>query len=494
MTPTPDILSDPEQEQAVLGIVLGNAFLPEALQADHFADPACLLVYDTIRKLAAAGRPVDLVATVGALREAGNLDRAGGALFVDALVETAPVSEHLGYHLARLETMRRRRLIRRAGLRLQDTASNPQLDESGKLDSRAAEIMADLAGADSSHAAALEATAWLQNPLPEPEQVFRGAFDLNTKTCVVGPSKARKSFFLLQAAVSLAAGLPAFLAWQIAKARPVLYANLEIPPAHFQRRLRRMVKALAAAPEALKGRLHILNGRGMAPDAVTALIVSEARRVRAEVLILDPIYKLIPGDESKQENVKSLLSIMDRICASTGAAMVYVHHGTKGEAGDRLMIDRAAGSGVLARDVDCLISLVHHIEDPLLVVEQVARSYPPVDAFTIRWDEEADRFQVEDGVAPAVRTSANRKRTGTVGKAISDADVLALVKTKPLTHSTIQEAMKGLGLPREKARATLDRLVEDGAVLVFKTKTFPTRTYYGTPAGIERLHREQVPA
>lgn len=486
--PSTEALYAQADEKVVCGILLQNILPPTTLTREHFTEPGCRTVFDAMQELTKQGRPIDTVSVVEFLKSRDALEQIGGGLYVDGLVEAAPPTAHLDYHIERLNLALRRRMLHRAGQRLQAAATDAGSDTHDMLEARCAEIVEDMSGPDR-RLDTVDAADWLGMDVDEPVQVLKNAFDLNTKTCITGPSKARKSFFLLQLAVSLSGGSPQFLTWEIQAPRVVLFVNMEIPEGHFHRRLRRMVKALRIMPERLRGRLHILNARGTPSDTVLTKIVTEARRVKAEVVILDPIYKLISGDESKQENVKALLATMDRICSSTGAALVYVHHGTKGEAGDRLTIDRAAGSGVLARDVDALVSLVNHVEDGLLVVEQIARSYPPKDPFTIRWDDDGHCFQVEDGVTPEVRTSFNRKRTGT-GKAISDADAAGLVESRPMTHAAFLDALKGLGMAREAARHTAARLVDNGAIQTYRTRTFPTRTYYGTKDGIEKLKHE----
>ena len=55
-----------------------------------------------------------------------------------------------------------------------------------------------------------------------------------------------------------------------------------------------------------------------------------------------------------------------------------------------MAVDRASGTGVMARDFDWMASLCHHKdhkENGLLVCEQIARSYPPKDAFSLGWDD-----------------------------------------------------------------------------------------------------------
>jgi hypothetical protein len=483
----PDPLTSKSDEEAVVGILLGNIDPPQSLTREHIYDAHLQTLFDAMAELRKEGRPVETINVVNLLKSRGALDAGGGPFYADQIYEKAPIAQVLDYHVGRLELHRRRRAYNMAALRIQAAAADIGVDDGELLDAQCAGIMADMMGPGNSMAV-LDAAEWLKVSIPDPSQVLRGAFDLNTKTCITGPSKARKSFFALQSSVALASGSREFLSWHIDHPRIVLYVNMEIPEAHFHKRLKRMVTALAVDPEGLGKRLFIMNCRGISGDTVLTRIVTESKRVKADVVVLDPIYKLVPGDESKQENVKALLSTMDRLCASTGAALVYVHHGTKGESGDRQAIDRAAGSGVLARDVDCLISLVNHIDDGLLVVEQIARSYAPKDSFVIRWDMEADCFKMEDGAIPVVRTSFNRGKG--VGKSVSDQDAVSLVEDKPLTSAMFIDALRKTGIGKEPARRIMDRLVDTGELQMFKAKTFPTRTFVGTASGIKRLKHD----
>ena len=55
----------------------------------------------------------------------------------------------------------------------------------------------------------VDAADWLAQPEPLPPAVLTGVVDKESKVAICGPSKARKSFFVLQMGVAIAAGLPA---------------------------------------------------------------------------------------------------------------------------------------------------------------------------------------------------------------------------------------------------------------------------------------------
>ena len=72
---------------------------------------------------------------------------------------------------------------------------------------------------------------------PEPADPVLGAlFDRGDKVAVIGSSKVRKSFFVLQMAAQLASG-GKFLNWLIGRPRRVLLIQCEIRGPHFHRRI-----------------------------------------------------------------------------------------------------------------------------------------------------------------------------------------------------------------------------------------------------------------
>ena len=72
--------------------------------------------------------------------------------------------------------------------------------------------------------------------------------------------------------------------------------------------------------------------------------------------IIDPIYKLLQGDENSNSEMREFLKATDSI-AAWGSALATSHHHGKGRAGERSVIDRAAGAGAFARDPDAFIDL-----------------------------------------------------------------------------------------------------------------------------------------
>ena len=261
--------------------------------------------------------------------------------------------------------------------------------------------------------ALVNALAYLQTDAPAADPIVVGLFDRGDKIAVIGSSKSRKTFFSLQLAVSCASG-SALFGNAVQLPRRVLLIQFEVKAAHFHRRARMMLNALDIDPAKIEDRLTVYNARGHTVNH--ADIVRLVNAHRADLVILDPLYKLLQGDENSAEDVKPILSMFDRISESTGAAVMFVHHNAKGHAGDRQTRDRGAGSGVIARDFDTAIYITDHADgEDRFVLETICRNYPPRPAITVEWDYDHDKgggcFKERADVKAEVRTQANAAKT-----------------------------------------------------------------------------------
>ena len=74
--------------------------------------------------------------------------------------------------------------------------------------------------------------------------------------------------------------------------------------------------------------------------------------------MIDPIYKVITGDENNASEMGQFCNQFDKICSETGCASIYCHHHSKGAQGAKRAMDRASGSGVFARDPDAQLDMI----------------------------------------------------------------------------------------------------------------------------------------
>lgn len=305
------------------------------------------------------------------------------------------------------------------------------------------------------------AEAWLPNLEPLPPCHIPGLIEATDRACITGQSKARKSFVAKQMACCLAAGHP-FLFFPPGPPRRVLVVNLEIKSSRYQRRLRAMTAGLGIPAEDLCG-LFIWNAADETPGvALWPKIRAQAERVKADIVVVDPLYRTFEGDESDTDTVKAIVSEMTSL-TRTGRTLIYVHHAPKGRAGDRQAIDRGSGSGIWCRDVSTLLSLVEHEQDGLLVLETITRDHPPRPPETVAFDSEAGCFRHVPGTTPAVKTSASAARRKAVET--GDTDKAAALVEAPMLYKALRDMLQErMAIAKNAAERLIAGMVEAGTL------------------------------
>lgn len=195
------------------------------------------------------------------------------------------------------------------------------------------------------------------NPPPLPEELIQGILRRGHKMLISGSSKAGKSFLLMELCVALAEGRP-WLGFSCKKGR-VLYVNLEIDPASAVNRFLKIYEALKI-PQNNMASIVLWNLRGHAVplDQLVPKLIRRVRDQRFDAIIIDPIYKVITGDENNASEMGAFCNQFDRICTETGCSTIYCHHHSKGAQGMKKAMDRASGSGVFARDPDAQLDMI----------------------------------------------------------------------------------------------------------------------------------------
>ena len=206
--------------------------------------------------------------------------------------------------------------------------------------------------------------------LPEQApELISGILRQGHKMLLAGPSKSGKSFSLIELCVAIAEG-KSWMGFPCKQGR-VLYINLEIDPASVKHRFHDIYEALGI-PWTNGRNVMVWNLRGFAMrlDELAPKIIRKIRDENVSAVILDPIYKVITGDENNASEMGAFCNQFDKICAAAGVSMIYCHHHSKGAQGSKKAMDRASGSGVFARDPDALIDIV-----PLEMTEDFKNNY-----------------------------------------------------------------------------------------------------------------------
>ena len=219
-----------------------------------------------------------------------------------------------------------------------------------------------------------EGYEWIEgvnDDLPEPEGLesvwdnlpelspclIDGVLRKGHKMLISGPSKAGKSFLQIELCIAIAEGKK-WLQWHCAQGR-VMYVNLELDRASCLHRFKDVYESLGYVSDNLQNiDIWNLRGKSVPMDKLAPKLIRRAAKKNYVAIIIDPIYKVITGDENSADQMANFCNQFDKVCTELGCAVIYCHHHSKGNQGGKKSMDRASGSGVFARDPDALLDLI----------------------------------------------------------------------------------------------------------------------------------------
>ena len=192
---------------------------------------------------------------------------------------------------------------------------------------------------------------------PLADALISGVLRQGHKMLLAGPSKAGKSFALIELCIAIAEGKTWLGRFSCAQGR-VLYINLELDRPSCLHRFKDVYTAMGLAPDNLRN-IDIWNLRGASVpmDKLAPKLIRRAGKKGYTAVILDPIYKVITGDENSADQMAKFCNQFDVVCRALDCAVIYCHHHSKGAQGVKRSMDRASGSGVFARDPDAMLDM-----------------------------------------------------------------------------------------------------------------------------------------
>lgn len=187
--------------------------------------------------------------------------------------------------------------------------------------------------------------------------LIEGVLRQGHKMLIAGPSKAGKSYGLIELTCAIAEGKDWF-GWRCSQGR-VMYVNLELDRASCLHRFKDIYDAMGWQPKNIRNiDIWNLRGKSVPMDKLAPKLIRRASKKNYIAIIIDPIYKIITGDENSADQMAQFCNQFDLVCTELGCAVIYCHHHSKGGQGQKRSMDRASGSGVFARDPDALIDMI----------------------------------------------------------------------------------------------------------------------------------------
>ena len=319
--------------------------------------------------------------------------------------------------------------------------------------------------------------AYKDNPPKLPEELIKGILRCGHKMLISGPSKAGKSFALMELCIAIAEG-KSWLGFSCKKGR-VLYVNLEIDPASCIMRFMKIYEALGWQKKHMDD-IIVWNLRGHAVplDKLVPKLIRRVHDQHFDAIIVDPIYKVITGDENNASDMALFCNQFDKICTSTGCATIYCHHHSKGAQGAKKAMDRASGSGVFARDPDAQLDLTplemtedlkNYVQDGGATawrLESNLREFPNVTPVNFWFEYPIHRVDDTDQLhnafaegSPMGNLSKSRKYTRAEDRRASIETAFQVLSMSPPV--TVQAIANYLELTNRCVRDRLNEMKED---------------------------------
>ncbi len=245
----------------------------------------------------------------------------------------------------------------------------------------------------------------------------------------------------------------------------VLLIDLELHHETLVHRIPKVAEKLGMFPDDYGSQLDIWPLRGNLRNLYELAEDFEAIEYgKYQIIIIDAKYRVLPPGTSENDNANeaALYNRLDQYAAQTGAAIVLIHHSTKGSQSEKRVTDVGAGAGSQSRAADCHLILREHEEDDTVVLDAAVRSFPPVEPIVLRWEYPL-WVRDEFGDPQQLKGSQNKKDEKQAQEDKEGMEQIAVVLDKdgPALASVIR-LRSGLG--RTRAERLLGIMTQGGQI------------------------------
>lgn len=228
---------------------------------------------------------------------------------------------------------------------------------------------------------------------------------------LIAPPKTGKSWLGLGLLFSVAADRRWLGRFSVKHGRVLLIDN-ELHPETIASRMQWVAQSMGLTTGDYDDRVEVDCLRGRLRDLMSMGPYFEAIAGQFDLVILDSGYRFTtPGDdENSNASVTQRYNCLDHYAATSGAAICYVHHSSKGSQEGKATTDIGAGAGAQSRAVDTHLVLLNDpaIGPGKLVVDAAIRSFPPIEPFVVR--REGPLWVADDLAAPSVEERRQAER------------------------------------------------------------------------------------
>jgi len=284
---------------------------------------------------------------------------------------------------------------------------------------------------------------------------------------IVAPPKVGKSWLMYSLLASIATGRRWLDTFDCTPG-PVLLIDNELHPETVADRMPKVTDAMGIS-SSLDIDVVSLRGKDITLDLL-APTIENIQHGRYKAIVMDAWYRFIPDGKSENSNadVMKLYNMLDRYAAHTGAAIIAVHHTSKGLQSDKSVTDTGAGAGSQSRAADAHVILREHEEEGHVVLDAAVRSFKPIDRVALRWEFPLWR-RTEDIDTDALKgRKSKQERRNEERDAEGFLDIQrALLEEEPLSSN---ELAKASAMGRDRAVRLAGKMRKAGIVDSRKSK------------------------
>ena len=305
----------------------------------------------------------------------------------------------------------------------------------------------------------------------------------------IAAPKVGKSFLMNMLGISVAGGRTFLNRFPVRRGR-VLVLDNELHPNTVAKRIKTVADAMGLMPGEYADNLCVECFRGK--SATIDRLVDYAKSIgpdRFDLVVIDAWYRAIPKGFAENENsdMTQLYNMVDTIAATLNAGIVLIHHASKGDQSGKAVTDVGAGAGAQTRAADAHFIIRQHEQDDAVVVDAVARSFPPPEPFCMRWA--FPTWTVDDTLDPTQLRRTNKRRDAAAAAPPKPEPepwtverwIASFFSDEPRVKKTIfARARLDPTLTGREADALHDVAVADGLVFEWQDTSTPPRTVCAT--------------
>jgi hypothetical protein len=220
---------------------------------------------------------------------------------------------------------------------------------------------------------------------------------------LIAPPKSGKSILAANIAFHVAAGKSIFRKEWLTCGGSIAIIDTELHKETISHRMNLVLKELNFNPD-LKKNIHVFSIRGKQMSLFElAENITMLKNKNIKLIIVDCLYKLLPKgtDENSNADMVGVYNYLETLMTIIPkAALMLIHHTSKGSQFSKSISDIGSGAGVQSRATDCHMILREHEENGYFVIDAITRSFRQPGSFVVKYDyptyKLAEQMNAED--------------------------------------------------------------------------------------------------